>query len=421
MKKIKFGQIIIDQIMGLILLFSILFAFYKSYEIHAYYGIDFNFSNYKLLHFIIFNSLFVGIFSQFIRNNLALAGMIMYFFVVLPINAYYVTADQSTPFFLTVNLSFALFLSIIVFFPNLKVYDLNLNESYISFVLFSILVISMVFGFFLLTKGPPSMDLLFDISSVYEFRSEYSQPVIIEYFRSFLVYALVPIVFCYFQERKKYILAILSLVLNILIYLYTGSRFIFVLTLFIPAFYFLTKMKNPLRISMLSLIGLFLISSILIDTDFYFISHFIFFRPIEIPAWLSFVYHDYFIIDGIYYYSESFSMLNFENKDPAPRVIGDFLFPDDGTTWANVGFFGHAFYNLGYVGVFLNSIILGLIFWITFELCQNVKSITTSIIMLYCYYLANFGLLTMLFNRGFVAAFILLILSSSFSKQKVIK
>ncbi len=421
MKKVKLGQIVLDQIIGLAFLFSILYAFYKSYALHAYYGIGFEFSYSKLIYFIIFNAFFISIFTHFGKKNMALAGMVMYFFVVAPINSYYVTADQSSLFFLVVNLSFFVFLAIIIFLPNIKTYDFNLNESYILFISFSLLVLSMVFGFFLLTKGPPSLDLIFDINSVYEFRSEYSQPFIIEYLRSFLVYALVPISSCYFLERKNYILATTFLLLNIVIYLYTGSRFIFVLTMFIVAFYFLTKMKNPTRVSMISLIVLFLISSILVDTDLYFISHFIFFRPIEVPAWLSFVYHDYFIVDGIYYYAESFSILDFDNKDPAPRVIGDLLFPDDGTSWANVGFFGHAFYNLGYAGIFLNSIVLGLIFWITYQLSPKVKIITTTLIMLYCFNLANFGLLTMVFNRGFVAAFVLLILLSSFSKQKSIK
>lgn len=419
MSRIRIGNILIDQILGLVFLVSILFAFYKNYYLHAYYGINYSFSYYKLTHFIFFNAFFISIFTHFIHKNLAMAGMIMYFFIISPISAYYVTADQSLLFFLTVNISFAVFLAIIIFFPTIKIYDFRPIQSHISFTLFAIAIISSVFGFFILTKGIPSLDLLYDISNVYRFRSEYSQPAIIEYFKSFLVYALVPILFCFFLQRKNYTIAFICLTLNIIIYLYTGSRFIFVLTVFTVAFYFLTKMKNPTRISMLSLIALFLISSILVDTDFYFISHFIFFRPIEVPAWLSFVYHDYFINDGIYYYSESFNIMNFENKDPAPRVIGDLLFPNDGTTWANVGFFGHAFYNLGYVGVLLNSIVLGLIFWVTYELSPKVKSITIPIIMLYCYYLANFGLLTMIFNRGYIAAFILLILLNSFFTKKV--
>ena len=99
MKKIKLEQIAFDQIIGLFYLFSLLYAFYKSYALHAYYGVDFNFSYSKLIYFIMFNALFTGIFTQFSQKNIALAGMVMYFFVVAPINAYYVTADQSSLFF----------------------------------------------------------------------------------------------------------------------------------------------------------------------------------------------------------------------------------------------------------------------------------------------------------------------------------
>ena len=169
MKKFNLGQIVIDQIIGLAFLFSILYAFYKSYALHAYYGIGFEFSYSKLIYFIIFNSFFISIFTHFSKKNLALAGMVMYFFVVAPINSYYVTADQSS-LFLVVNFSFCIS-SNYNFFAEYKNIYFNLNESYILFMSFSLLVLSMVLGFFLLTKGPPSLDLIFDINSVYEFRS----------------------------------------------------------------------------------------------------------------------------------------------------------------------------------------------------------------------------------------------------------
>lgn len=418
MNKSNLGKVLLDQAIALLFIFSILFAFYKNFRLHAYYGIELDVSYFKLVHFIFFNSLFIGIFSYFSKKNLTLAGMIMYFLVVAPINAYYVTANQSSNFFFAVNVSFLIFLAIIIFLPSLRTLSIKKSQAYIIFITLVLFIIVPVFGYLFLSKGLPSFGLLTDINSVYTFRSEYSQPAIIEYFKSFLVYAVIPIVSLFFIENKKYILALIFLFLNILIYLYTGSRFIFVLTFFIVPFFILTKINNPTRVSMISLILLFLLSGFLTDTDFYYISHFIFFRPIEIPAWLSFVYHDFFIVDGLYYYSESFEILNYENKDPAPRVIGDLLFPDDGTTWANVGFFGHAFYNLSYIGILVNSVIAGLIFWITFLISPNVKDVTLVTIMLYCYYLANFGLLTMIFNRGFVAAIALLVLLSSINKIK---
>lgn len=419
MDRVNIGKVLFDQVIALLFVFSIIFAFYKNYRLHAYYGIDLDISYFKLTHFIFFNSVFIGIFSYFSKKNLTLAGMIMYFLVVAPINAYYVTANQSSSFFFSVNTSYLIFLAIIVFLPSLKVLSIEKNQAYIIFTTFVFFIIVSVFGYLFLSKGLPSFGLLTDINSVYTFRSEYSQPAIIEYLKSFLVYAVIPIISLFFIENKKYILASLFIFLNILIYLYTGSRFIFVLTFFIVPFFILIKINNPTRVSMIALILLFLLSGFLTDTDYYYISHFIFFRPIEIPAWLSFVYHDFFIVDGLYYYSESFEILNFENKNPAPRVIGDLLFPDDGTTWANVGFFGHAFYNLSYIGILINSILAGLIFWITYVITPGVKNVTIVTIMLYCYYLANFGLLTMIFNRGFVAAIALLVLLNSLNKIEI--
>ena len=85
MSRIRIGNILIDQILGLVFLVSILFAFYKNYYLHAYYGINYSFSYYKLTHFIFFNAFFISIFTHFIHKNLAMAGMIMYFFIISPI------------------------------------------------------------------------------------------------------------------------------------------------------------------------------------------------------------------------------------------------------------------------------------------------------------------------------------------------
>lgn len=411
------GQNLLNQIVGFIFSASIIFAFYKNYRLHSYYGITLDINVAKFIIFVFFNMLYVAIFSKYKLKKLTLASIIMYFFVVAPINAYYVSANQSSAFFFAVNCSFFLFIFITTFLPTFNIIKIKSDQANLIYVSGLIFFIVIVFSWFLYSQGLPGMELL-DISSVYTFRKELSQPAAIEYFRSFVVYAIVPIICFIFLEKKKIFLLLCAMSINFIIYLYTGSRFIFVLNFLIIPFFILSKNNNPVLLSMIAFIFLYIVSGILTDTDFYFISHFIFFRPIEIPAWLSFVYHDYFLLDGFYYYSESFEIFNIDNKAPAPRIIGDFVFPQDGTTWANVGFFGHAFYNLGYVGIFLNSILLGIIFWFTFSITSNIKVITKPTIMLYCFFLANFGILTMLINRGFIIVMAFLFLYSSIYNVK---
>jgi len=401
----KISSSIIIHLLNLVYITGIVLAFISSYEWHRYYGIELNLNYRKLLEFVTYSILITQILVINKKSSITICLTLFYTWIICPFFAYYVTADKEGIFLWVNAIGFLSLMLLTLYFPRLKLSELNnIDAANISFVVSVITIISVI-GLFIAIKGMPNIGLL-NIFSVYEFRSSQKIPAILEYTRSFLISSVVPLAFSYLFYKKKYALSFLLLLIPILIYFYTGSRVVFFQVFFIFAFSVLIRLKNPIFFIFTAMVFLVFATHILNSTSFYPISHFIFFRPIETNAWLSWAYFDIFKNEMPYFFSEHFDSTTY----PAARKVGLILFPEDGTSWVNVGFIGHAYYNLGLIGPFLFYILIAIIIKVLQSFLKQNIIIFLPFLLLFLQSLAGNNMITALFNRGYFFGFLLLIL-----------
>lgn len=391
---------------------TLILAFVTSYPSHKYYGIELNISYIKLIEFLSYHALITYLFIYNKRHSFILFNFIFYCFVIAPIYCYYATADQPRIFMSAILIGHVMIVLFTIYLPSAIFPRINRQQS--SFITFMMIlsVIALTFIFFVTLRGLPDLSLL-DISTVYEYRSGLESSFLLEYLRSMLVYAVAPLLIPLFFFYRRYFFLLLTLAMIMVTFLYTGSRIIFMLVFFMIVFTILMQLKRPITLGFLGLSALFGTVTFLNGTDFYFISHFIFFRPIETPAWLTFVYYEIFSSRENYYLIENFD----SSVYPAPQLVGDILFPYDPNSWANVGFIGHAYYNFGIQGIILFSIILGLILAFSKSIADKNIIFFMPFLMILAVNLASVNLLTILINRGYLFGFILLFLLSSAIKR----
>ena len=257
--------------------------------------------------------------------------------------------------------------------------------------------------------GLPSLDALDPLKN-YEVRSSAPKTSSgLEIARNLSLYVAIPLLISHFFSKKEYFYSLIIFLILFYILLSTASKFALSYTALIIGFSFLLKFSNAHRPIICGLIFMGFMGYFARGTDFHIISNLFFFRPIEIPAWLAFEYHNFFNRNQLLYFSESFEFIRNPYGLPAPRLIGNLLFPEDGTTWANTGLWGSAFSNVGYVGIILHGLILGMVLWV-YESISDKKAyiMPTAFMITTMFYLAHSGLTAILSSRGLLIAMVLI-------------
>ncbi|MDC1204961.1 hypothetical protein N8085_06165, partial [Salibacteraceae bacterium] len=200
------------------------------------------------------------------------------------------------------------------------------------------------------------------------------------------------------KERKVFF-TFLAIALTILVYSMIPQKSIFLGIFVVVFFYFF---KDPLRkvsvftglLLMLCLFGFVLTWSF----DNVLIESLILRRYLMVPALLNHYYYEFFESNYIYY-SHSFlkNVFDYPYELGPTYMVAEYAYGKT-TTNANNGFASDAFMNLGYVGVFIYTLIVGLI--IKFFDALSIDAKFFGLFFLFVNLLRSSGLATIMLTHG---------------------
>lgn len=279
-----------------------------------------------------------------------------------------------------------------------------------------VIFVSLVAIVFFLINRYLGISFNFDLTKVYDIRSQYLETGIpwAGYLFTWLAYIVNPVFFAICITRKRWIYAVLIAVLQLLVFSSTGNKtFLFILPFVLVLMWIVTR-KNPLAWMAIGLVGIILLGMLsywLID-DIWMSSLFAR-RTLLVPAQLSFLYHDFFSKHDYVFLSPHRIFRFFldypYHLDP-PHLIGEVYF-NQPKMGANTGIVGDAYMNFGFVGFALWGILLAIILRMV-DSCSRGKDIKIAIVAIAMpvIVLTNSALLTCLLTHGLLLALFLLYL-----------
>ena len=215
-----------------------------------------------------------------------------------------------------------------------------------------------------------------DIKKVYEFRVDaaHNLPGIAGYLTPLVSNILLPFIVVLAVSQKKWAIACMAYLGSIMIFGLSSNK----ITLFCPfiaiAVYFILKYEK--QVILLLLGGYILLIFISLAPFFIQKGHFqeltpfnvlagslVFRRSYFVPAFLNFAYYDFFSINPHTLWAESkltFGLVDYPYDLTATHLIG-YAFFDNADTGANTGWLGSGYMHLGFLGMVLYAVIIGVL------------------------------------------------------------
>ena len=261
----------------------------------------------------------------------------------------------------------------------------------------------------------------FDLKYIYTMRANATYPPGFEYLLNWMTKCILPFALLCFLQRKKYLFALATIVLEVCFYMETGYKiflFIFVPILFI---YVLSKSGHLLK---LLYIGFFILCiGIVVGYQLdkaangislgVLLNSLVGVRAIFVPANIKFDYYGCFSQYPKLFFSDGLigKMLSssYLYKGSAGQVVNAFAGFDFGSANANTGYLGDAYAQMGFLGMLLMSSLLALILrgLRAYESRQNF-AVLTALFSVFFIILNDGALFTTLFTGGMLLAFLLI-------------
>ncbi|MGH8289021.1 MAG: hypothetical protein ACREV7_08330 [Steroidobacteraceae bacterium] len=254
----------------------------------------------------------------------------------------------------------------------------------------------------------------FDLASVYKVRAAFLENA--APFTGYLVpwqgYVFNPSLMLLAIRKRSLPLGALGLALQLVLFGETGYRAFLFLPLLLIAFYMIAMRRDltamalsgalaviAVALALYAALGAPLVPSLLID------------RLLVIPAQIHYWYYDFFGIHHAPLLQLSQSIFSALSEapfhSPIAEVIGWTYMNSNGS--ANVGLFGDAFANFGFLGCGIFSILLALVLVALDAAARGVHPrVATALIAMPAFELINSGLLTTLLTEGLAVAILVL-------------
>lgn len=330
--------------------------------------------------------------------------------IYIPMISFYALSDESRIFIYGATCSWLMVL-LLLHLPNVSLPFLK-QAGIIRFSLFILLVL-IVFFMIYMQFG---LSFNFDLKKVYEIRSEYvgMKIPLAGYLFSWVAKVVNPLFFAFFIVKKKWYFVAFIFVLQILLFSNTGIRnYLFALP-FVLILMWIMARKNPLGYMAIGLVGIIVLGilSYWLINDKWITSLFTR-RLLFVPAQLNFLYYDYFSQNGFVFlsYHRMFQLFSdYPFHLAPPHLIAEAYFNKPQMN-SNIGLFGDAYMNFGFVGLALWGIFLVIILKLvdTFSKRKDIK-ITVAAIAMPTLALRSSALLTNIFTQGLFLVLILLYL-----------
>ena len=219
-------------------------------------------------------------------------------------------------------------------------------------------------------NGFPTLIAL-DIYDVYELRSSslFKISKYMKYILSNSVTVILPFLLSEFLLKKKYLKSIFVVLLQLLLYLYTGHKTILFSIPFILTTYFISKRKN-LYFDFFNFICLSLSLLVLIAKKYVIFQNFfdlICRRSLLTTAYNKFAYYKFFFNNPKIGFAGMFPrwLISIKNPYEGRFTIGQLVSADAyniSSMNANTGFLAEGYMRFGYIGILINFLVLVLLF-----------------------------------------------------------
>jgi hypothetical protein len=334
-------------------------------------------------------------------------------FVVIPLQALTsVGALYAQPAFSAgVGLAFTLAVAVAACIPRLRAAP---PPRTVALMIVVLLVLAGLYLYGVLIAGGGLQRFNFDLSKAYDIRAEFleqSQLPMVGYLVPWFGYVLNPALCLVGLRRRAWLWVIVSLALQALLFGATGYRSFLFLPLLIAGCAWLGARRHLPTLLILA-VGLVIAIALALYaiTDVAFIPALLVERLVMVPAEVHFWYYDYFATQGHDLLMLSQSVLSpFANapSQPIADTIGRLYL--GGLASANVGLFGDAYANFGFIGCAVYGVLTALLVSAVDGLGRNFpRWFAAGLVGAAALQLVNAGLLTTMATHGFALLLVVL-------------
>ena len=306
-----------------------------------------------------------------------------------------------------------IFYAITFLLLKINYYKVNLNwnkifsprTTIIGMIGLMILMLVVIF----INNGLPSFAAL-NLSNIYKVRSEYKSSAVIALLQSFTTFFVVP--FLIFKLKSKVSLLI-PVALSFVIFLSSGGKFIMAMCIVFLSLKFILNNFSTKHLSLI-FIGPTLCAIVLLNSEFEFVAHYLYFRPFMIPAWVTFEYFELSKIMGFYYYNDHILTGLFAETISLPETVGWQMYPESGS-YVNAGAIGYSYINTGWFPA-IEIIFIVIVVKLFSHLGDNSlytedRHLVIALLVILGIYLGTTNILTALKTRMFLAALLAMFFS----------
>lgn len=360
-----------------------------------------------------------AIYVMYLKITLHISEVLLFIFLLylLPNISYYALSNQNTIYFLGLTLPFFI---ILLFIKNNEVVDFQISQTVHKLLLIiSLIIVVVVIGHYIyITKG----DYVFNMIDVYTFRDLYDSQNyegIFGYLNSWSSKILVVYLLAYGVSKKNYFLIIFSVVAIISSYLFSGHKMELLALIIVPFFYIYSKLDNKRIFLIVGFILLIAIGLVLFQYEKYsLLPSLVIRRALYLPAYLNYIYFDFFSEFGHIYWSNGI----FKNFIEYPMVVeptlevGQYLGHENMV--ANTGFLASGYMHLGYFGMLIYTFMVFVLFKFINTMSEKNTFMMLSILFLPIYVLfTSSDLLTTLLTHGLFISIVILYILNNVKKQ----
>lgn len=278
-------------------------------------------------------------------------------------------------------------------------------------------------SFILYKFGMPDLSAL-NFEKVYDIREEHQLVFPISYFMPWLAGVIMPLLFIWGIDNKKYIIIISAIFCEGILYLVFANKS-HLFTFFLVTIVYLAKKTNKLtEVMFKGFPSIVLLSTIVyyVDNRFLIVPSLFIRRVLFLPAVLKFKYYDFFSSNNKLYFADGIigKILGIDStySDEAPLLIAKYVGQPQSS--CNTGYLGDAYANLGIFGMVMFSLVLLYIIKYIDKCTNRLDLALVCGISVYSFYALNDGaLLTRLLTGGLILLIFLLdLLNMNKNKMK---
>lgn len=332
---------------------------------------------------------------------------------IIPTLSYYALHSGSRIFMYSIMIGFFC----VVLVSKLPVIRIGTLKEGRSIGIFLLIIMVTAVAASLIAKGGLSHFNL-DLSKVYEHRGEVGLLInagIWGYINTWVYKVVNPALIAWALWRKRYRLFLIFTALQVLFFAISSHKSVLFYPVLILAVYFFVRKKEAFKYITWGLIGVIIFSSCiyLIFDNIWLASLFVR-RVFFVPAQLNFAYYELFSDIGHVYLSNSIfsSFVNYPFEYNYTNMVSLYLLGHPNAN-CNNGFLATGYMHFGYLGMWIFSIIIGLLLWIADSLVgkRMPKWLGISIITIPFFSLftsADLG--TSLLTHGILMGFLILLI-----------